>query len=208
MKIVKVFFLFFISTSILLISFAVVSSKFYLHLHENKYQSHQNLTFDYRYAVDNIVDYLNDKTDSLEFGSQEGADDVVMSERGLAHMIDVKGLYQNGKIFFALSIVLSAILGIKLWDKKELISTLKKIWIAPILLVVFGMVVLMFFDILFVLFHQIFFSNDLWILSSGDPLILMFPSQFFMITALVILTITTVAFCGLYWFSRKTKIEN
>ena len=87
-----------ISIVLILLSVQIISTKPYMMLHENRHASHQYITWDYEYASEQIMRYLNAQEDDLEFPSFEGGDDILMTERGLYHMEDVRVLYDNGRI--------------------------------------------------------------------------------------------------------------
>ncbi|XMB86175.1 TIGR01906 family membrane protein [Mycoplasmatota bacterium WC44] len=198
----------FLSISFILLSVQIISTKPYMMVSENKYESHKYITWDYEYAVTNIMDYLNGKQDTLEFSSFPGGDDVLMTERGLPHMEDVRVLYDNGRTLMALSFVMIVISGIYLFDRKELWKTLTKVWIFPTVIV--GSITLLMiidFSWAFTMFHEILFSNDLWILRSDDPLIVMLPLNFFFVTAITIVSFIVLFHTLAFLFARR-KAQN
>ncbi|XMB65854.1 TIGR01906 family membrane protein [Mycoplasmatota bacterium zrk1] len=183
----------FLSIVFILIAFQMVSTKQYMMVSYNQYERHQEITWDYEFAVTNIMDYLNGKQDNLVFGSSPIMSDVLMTERGLAHMEDVKVLYERGKILIAFSIVMVAVSAIYLWDRKEFWSTLKRIWVFPTVFV--GSITLLMivnFDFAFTMFHKTLFTNDLWMLRYDDPLLVMLPINFFFVTAIIVVLITVL----------------
>lgn len=195
-----------ITLVVLYVSARLITSKPWMMLHEGMYDSHADITWDYEYAVTEIIDYLNGRTDSLEFPSYPGGDDVLMTERGLLHMIDVKILYSNGRIMAAIAFVTASIIGVQVFDKEKIIEALKGVWIVPITFSLFiGTFMLLDFRTAFTLFHKLLFSNDLWLLSWTDPLIVMLPPTFFMLSGLAIILIFVSIHLGLVYYAYKTS---
>lgn len=196
------------SLLILLLSVQVVTTDVYLLAHVDRYDSHRLVTWDHEFAVREISAYLNGQRDNLEFPSSPGEEDVVMTERGLLHMIDVANLYSAGRGLAALFTVLAVVAGITLYDQKKLKETLQKQWIFPTAFaafITFAMVI--DFGAAFRLFHEVFFTNDLWLLSPLDPLIIMLPSTFFFITGATIIGLFVGAHALIHLFTIKTKLE-
>ena len=70
------------------------------------------------------------------------------------------------------------------------------------LMVALGVIALTGFDAAFRQFHLLFFTNDLWQLSSADRLIQLFPQDFFLETTLLIGGVvigSAVALAALGW---------
>ena len=67
-----------------------------------------------------------------------------------------------------------------------------------LLVVVLGVIGIAGFDSAFRNFHLLFFTNDLWQLSSRDGLIQLFPQRFFFDTTMLIggVTLVFVVACG------------
>jgi integral membrane protein TIGR01906 len=207
-KITQGIFIFATSMLLLLLSVQAISNSFYFSLHIGQYDSHQLVTWDHQYALQEISAYLNGQRETLEFPSTPGGTDVVMSERGLFHMEDVAVLYEQGRILAALFTVIAVISGITLYDKKNLKQTLQKVWIFPVTLTAFLTVAMLIdFGAAFRLFHEVLFDNDLWILSATDPLIVMLPRTFFFLTGLTIAVIYILLVGGLTLIGYRTKKE-
>lgn len=207
-SVVKWLFLVSISLILLLLSVQAVTTKFYMNVSEGKYVSHHLVTWDHEYASDNIIDYLNGRIDSLEFSSYPGGDDVLMTERGLLHMEDVAVLFEQGRVLIAFLIVVAAVTGVYLYDKKRIVESLKQIWMFPMIVtLVLGVAILVDFSGTFTLFHKLLFSNDLWILSAYDPLIIMVPPQFFMNTALIILSLFVFLHATIIYIAYRTSVN-
>ena len=75
-------------------------------------------------------------------------------------------------------------------------STLSACGVVALLVVVLGIIGISGFDSAFRQFHLLFFTNDLWQLSSRDGLIQLFPQRFFFDTTLLIGGVT-LAFVGI-----------
>lgn len=207
-KITQGIFIFATSMLLLLLSVQAISNSFYFSLHIGQYDSHQLVTWDHQYALQEISAYLNGQRETLEFPSTPGGTDVVMSERGLFHMEDVAVLYEQGRILAALFTVIAVISGITLYDKKNLKQTLQKVWVFPVTLTAFLTVAMLIdFGAAFRLFHEVLFDNDLWILSATDPLIVMLPRTFFFLTGLTIAVIYILLVGGLTLIGYRTKKE-
>jgi len=193
-----------VSIILILLSVQIISTKPYMMIHEGLYSSHDDITWDYEYAVEQTMDYLNGFEDDLVFPSYEGGDDVLMTERGILHMIDVKNLYSAGRVIMSLMIVLASVSGIYLWDKSEFYSTLKRIWIFPLVFVgSITVVMLINFNWAFTQFHHLLFTNDLWLLSWSDPLIVMLPTGFFYSTAITIVVLIVLFHLSVIYLAYK-----
>lgn len=209
LRLAKVIFNISVSIILILVSLQIISTKSYMMIHDGLYDSHDRITWDYEYAVDQTMRYLNGFEDDLEFPSFEGGSDVLMTERGLLHMADVKVLYTNGKIIIATAIVLASVAGIYLWDRKEIFKTLKWVWVFPAVSV--GLVtisMLIDFNWTFTQFHLLLFTNDLWMLSAMDPLIIMLPYQFFFSTAITVVVLIVLFHALTVFISYKKTSRN
>ncbi len=190
---VKIVFSISLSLVLILLSVQVVTTKPYMRINHNLYERHDEITWDYDFAMDNIVDYLNGKRDNLYFGDSIEMSNILMTERGMEHMVDVKVLYQSGKVILSICAVFVAITGVFLWDRRELWKTLTRLWIFP--LVFIGTITISMvidFSWTFTKFHELLFSNNLWQLSWDDPLLVMLPIPFFFVTAITIVVISVL----------------
>ena len=134
-----------------------------------------------------IIDYLRNKTDSLDLKAVIGGESVeVFGEREKSHMLDVKKLFMGG---FYLRNALLALLILSLFmlyalDDRKMKKPGKAIiasgFTAVIISAIFAVMILTDFQKYFIIFHKIFFTNDLWILyPETDVLIQMLPIEFF-----------------------------
>jgi len=209
LRLAKVVFNISVSIILILLSLQIISTKTYMMIHDGLHDSHERITWDYEYAVSQTMRYLNGFEDDLEFPSFEGGSDILMTERGLLHMEDVKALYTNGKIIIATAIVLASVAGIYLWDKKQILKTLRWVWVFPTVSVgLITLSMLINFSWTFRQFHLLLFTNDLWMLSPLDPLIIMLPYQFFFSTAITVVVLTVLFHALTVFISYKKTPRN
>lgn len=157
-------------------------------------------------------DYLANDDDLLNV-SVDGA--PFYSEREVLHMVDVKRLmarvYDAG--WAALGFIIAFAI-ITFWRSKQALrrlarSILSACGIVALVFVVLAIIALSGFDAAFRSFHQIFFTNDLWQLTSRDSLIQLFPQRFFfdttvLIALAILIPLTTLS--ALSWFIvRRTE---
>ena len=121
------------------------------------------------------------------------------SEREILHMIDVKRLmartFDAG--WAALGFIIAFVAATAWMNRGRTIaalarSTLSACGVVALLVVILGIVGLTGFDSAFRNFHLLFFTNDLWQLSSRDGLIQLFPQRFFFDTTLLIGGVTLI----------------
>ncbi|MEE8469909.1 MAG: TIGR01906 family membrane protein [Dehalococcoidia bacterium] len=129
-------------------------------------------------VADQLIDYFNSDEEFLDID--------LFNEREVAHMKDVKGLVQLAYflqlasmayivVFVAINFALKrgafwrGLARRLVWGSGATIG----------LLAALGLWAATGFETLFLLFHLASFSNDLWQLSPGDNLLLMFPQEFF-----------------------------
>jgi integral membrane protein (TIGR01906 family) len=197
-KLIQAVFVFATSMLLLLLSVQAITNQVYFSLHVGRYESHQLVTWDHEFALQEISAYLNGQREDLRFPSTPGGSDVVMTERGLFHMEDVAVLYEQGRVLAALFTVLAVIAGVTLYDQKNLKRTLKTLWVFPVTLTAFLTIAMLIdFGAAFRLFHEVLFDNDLWLLSITDPLIVMLPRTFFFLTGITIAIIYVLLVGGL-----------
>ncbi len=122
------------------------------------------------------------------------------SEREILHMIDVKRLmartYDAGWAALGYIVVAVLVVGLlaarrnegKFADGARSVSymMLRACGFVALLVVALAIIAVAGFDSAFREFHELFFTNDLWRLSSRDRLIQLFPQRFFFDTALLI----------------------
>lgn len=136
-------------------------------------------------VADQMVTYFNSDEEFLDID--------IFNQRELTHLKDVKGLIQLAyrlQLASLAYIVVYVLINFALrrgafW--RDLARRL--IWgsgATIAMLAVLGLWAVIDFDSLFLLFHLVSFSNELWQLSPGDNMLLMFPQGFFNDAALFV----------------------
>jgi integral membrane protein (TIGR01906 family) len=124
-----------------------------------------------------VLDYLKGKSDAMP-------SDIMLSERELSHMKDVRNVFSfSFRLLILLSIlflVSSALL--TYYSKRE--KLLKKVIvysgiISLSMMIVLGAFFYFGFDRAFTYFHRMFFSGDSWLFLSTDNIINIYPSGLF-----------------------------
>ena len=142
-----------------------------------------------------VRDYLRNDAERLTVQRTlaDGREVPLFSEREVVHMIDVKRLmartWDAGWAAFGLIV---ALIAAAVWRRRRggigwLAHSAS--WAGSIvvaLVVALAIVAMAGFDEAFRQFHLLFFTNDLWQLSSADALIQLFPQRFFFDTTLLI----------------------
>ncbi len=142
-----------------------------------------------------VRDYLRNDAERLTVQRElaDGRRAPVFSEREVVHMIDVKRLmartWDAGWAAFGLIIALAA--GAFWRGRRAGLAWLLRAAAAAgglivALVIVLAVVAMVGFDEAFRQFHLLFFTNDLWQLTSADALIQLFPQRFFFDTTLLI----------------------
>ncbi len=181
---------------LLLLSFWIVCFKLpnYYKNEFVKYDIADNMNIKLDDLVDvnkQMLDYLLDKRESLDdiTVNIDGSYNIkFFNEKEIAHMKDVKILFQNGIKLIYLSIICIAILSFLLFKKNiktALLYFSKSIIRTMLFLLILLSIIYNFiskdFTKYFILFHKLFFSNDLWLLDpKTDRLINMLPEMIFM----------------------------
>lgn len=139
--------------------------------------------------------YFQDDTEPLRvIVERDGQPFELYNSREVAHMADVKMLFQRARIAEDLSGgYLLGLLGVGLWLRK---APYLRDWLQVLmrgglltggLVLLIGLGALVAFDTLFLQFHLLSFTNNLWMLNPAqDYLIMMYPAAFFRDAALAI----------------------
>lgn len=208
-KILAILLIISISLSCLLIATELVA--FDLRLYNRSFQ---------RYNIEQVtgksLEELNSIAEDLTLYLDDKASEEIMeenfNEREILHMVDVKGLFRGGRIIRTVSLILTIVLGIYFYRKKQgryskfIFWGLFSNWI---ILGILGALIYFDFNRYFIIFHQIFFTNDMWLLNpKTDLLIQMLPQEFFMgmafrIVVYFLILIATIQ--GLLYISIKNK---
>lgn len=208
MKIMRILINITLPIFLIMLFASLLTTKGYLLLSKEKYESHTSeyFDFDYDYAADRIMGYLNYRYDNLEFGADENDPLTIVTADEIFHMKDVKTLYTGLRIIAIISLVVAVSLSYVLFkkDKEELYKTYKSIYIGPLVFIfVVGGAMIINFDGAFELFHKIFFSNDLWLLGEHDVLILVLPEMFWMISGMIVLVLFALSLGIIYFVNEK-----
>ena len=142
-----------------------------------------------------VRDYLRNDAERLtvQRALADGRRAPVFSEREVVHMIDVKRLmartWDAGWAAFGLIIAFAA--GAFWRGRRAGLAWLLRAassasGLVVALVVALAVVAMVGFDEAFRQFHLLFFTNDLWQLTSADALIQLFPQRFFFDTTLLI----------------------
>ena len=151
-------------------------------------------------VAEDLSRYLSGRADTLAASSASPA----YSARETRHLKDVKGLVLAGRALFFLSCVGLAIAQLGLWhraSRRALSSAVRQgCLIALGVLVALGISgAALGFEKLFTLFHHLAFTNDLWLLSpEEDILIGLMPLAFFKRMSLIIGTVYLLSVAALY----------
>ena len=137
-----------------------------------------------------VREYLVDDSERLAVTYRVGEREVAFfSEREVQHMVDVKVLMERTWVagLVAAGVLVLALVGailLRRFGRGTVAMVGGAIGVAVI--AVLAVVAVAGFDGAFRQFHLLFFTNDLWQLTSRDRLIQLFPQQFFFETTLVI----------------------
>jgi integral membrane protein (TIGR01906 family) len=168
--------------------------------------------------IDHTLDYTYGVIDNFQYSLtlNDGSTRLAFSQREIDHMLDVQNLFIGGRILTGVSLIMLILIGAYfLTNPKAFKRSYFKIMRNTIVLIlltaalILGLAALDF-NRAFTIFHQIFFTNDLWILSSTDMLIIMLPEVLFFRLAVRIFTgliaYLAIIIGGLHYFgTRKVK---
>jgi integral membrane protein (TIGR01906 family) len=168
--------------------------------------------------IDHTLDYTYGVIDNFQYSLtlNDGSTRLAFSQREIDHMLDVQNLFIGGRILTGVSLIMLILIGAYfLTNPKAFKRSYFKLMRNTIVLIlltaalILGLAALDF-NRAFTIFHQIFFTNDLWILSSTDMLIIMLPEVLFFRLAVRIFTgliaYLAIIIGGLHYFgTRKVK---
>ena len=162
-------------------------------------------------ATDVLLGYITGEYDSLDVKVTIDDEEVMMfNEREIAHMVDVRDLYNTVSMvrFIALIIFIICMAYLLIIKAKDIFSAFylayKRV-IVVITAVIAGLSVFAIadFDTFWRSFHHVFFANDLWLLDPNvDRLIMMVPGQFFFDLVLLIIIVFIVLSIITYFLLR------
>lgn len=165
--------------------------------------------------IDHTLAYTYGLIETLQYNLPliDGSTRLAFNEREILHMIDVQNLFIAGRFLTGISLIslilISAYFLINHKSYKPsylkiIRNTIFSILISAGLVLAFAAIN---FNRAFTIFHEIFFSNDLWILSSNDILIIMLPESLFFRLALQIfiglISYLTIIIVTLSYFGNK-----
>lgn len=176
------------------LQYVAFNRNFYKEEYEkNNVMSVTGMSIDELMKVTQIMQkYLMDKEETLDVMAKiNGSMQRMFNDRELAHMKDVKDLFQMGFLTRNISIIVFILIFTYFLFAKSFYKAfdylLKGTIFIIILLLVFALAVTLNFDNWFTGFHLVFFDNDLWLLNvETDRLIQMFPLEFFQDAVFVI----------------------
>jgi integral membrane protein (TIGR01906 family) len=168
--------------------------------------------------IDHTLAYTYGVIDSFQYNLSliGGSTRLAFNQREIDHMLDVQNLFIGGRILTGVSLLMLLLIGGYFLTKpkafkrnyfKTMRNTILLILLAAALVLGFAA---LDFNRAFTIFHEIFFTNDLWILSSTDMLIIMLPEVLFFRLAVRIFTgliaYLAIIIGGLHYFgTRKVK---
>ncbi len=152
------------------------------YLANNVYEVDYVKNYPVDFVTDDVILYLSDIIDDMNQRDY-------FENRENIHMMDVKKLFDIGKIVRLICIVIVSFLFSKHSKEKDFIKKYRITYIGTIgFLLTFAAVLSQNFSTAFVKFHHIFFNNDYWILDSSESIIInLMPQQFFMNLSIYIL---------------------
>lgn len=190
---------------------SLLTTKQYLIISKDHYESHERIDFDYDYAADRIMGYLNYRYDDLLFGTDEYDASVIMRQTELDHMEDVKNLYTSLRFASLTALIIGVSLSFHQYKRSrfELYKTFKTMPLGPIFFILFlGTFMVIDFDSTFTKFHEIFFTNDDWLLYYDDVLIMLLPQNFWLVSGLIILVLFAISLAFIYYINELIFKKN
>ncbi len=186
---------------------SLLTTRPYMNLSENRYDSHDMINFDYAYVSGKLMDYLNYRSDDLHFGATPEDDEpllrhdvrevngetVLISE--IEHMKDVREVYTNVRIAGLIGLLITITLSVIFYkqDKRLFYETYRDLFYLPLFFILFvGGWFLINFNHAFTIFHELFFDGN-WQFSRTDALIMLLPWQFWLVSGMIILVLLGVA---------------
>lgn len=121
----------------------------------------------------------------------------VYDEREIKHMVDVRVLTANARVFWIVDgvLLLVALGGLAARATTRAFAARGLLGGAVVTLVLFaalGVFAVVGFNAFFTLFHRVFFEGDTWLFNYTDSLIQFYPLPFWFNTSLVLVAVTIV----------------
>ncbi len=164
-------------------------------------------------AANGLRDYFNSGDESIKLSVvKDGQSFELFNEREVAHLRDVKDLFQLGYRVLAGTLAYAlAFVGVSLfwWRDRWRLG-----WglagggaLTLVLMLVLGLLVLFNFEGFFLQFHLLSFANDFWMLDpSRDYLIMLFPQGFWYDVSLylaIAAAVSALVLGGVGWWLKK-----
>ena len=205
-------FLFFSSIQIL------VNNDLFFKKFFNNYQLYERrgvTTEDGVIIIDELVDYMENKTEQLEL-KKPVLDFYEYSENETLHMVDVKNIYSFFKIlrnFSCVFYVVTLFYFYKNYKNSKIFKKTITSFLISILLF-FGIILLVLFnfDKFWIQFHEIAFNNDLWNLSpSTDLMINVCSNQMFksiiLNSFIIYILLSIIWLLCIYFYEKKQSVN-
>jgi len=148
---------------------------------------------------DLLMDFMNNP-----FKQELSLPNFPFSPSGEQHMVEVRVLFIFAMVMFVISAVLAVWYWLKMRKEKtfwKLINLAKVSMVVPIVL---GFLSIFMFDEFFVWFHELFFNNDYWLFDARtDPIILVLPESYFLLTFVFFFLVIEIVFFLLYWKGKR-----
>lgn len=139
-------------------------------------------------ALRQLVDYMEGREDSIQIKVNVDGEKINMyNEREIAHMVDVRNLYQGVQTTAIVSLILCAgMLALaSVLMRRDALKALSRGYLIGVgvfiaVVAALGIWVMIDFTSFWTAFHHLFFTNDLWLLDPRtDRMILICPEQLF-----------------------------
>ncbi|MDD5017095.1 MAG: TIGR01906 family membrane protein [Eubacteriales bacterium] len=172
-------------------------------------------------VTEKLLGYTAGEEDSLDMQAEiNGGMKEVFGQREKDHMVDVRALYLGARDVRTISLAGAAVLFVLafiLRGKKALLSLCRSfLYVSGVFLIVVaavGLYAAVDFSAFWTSFHHVFFTNDLWLLSPTDVLIMMVPEQFFsdLVARIIIrfvslfITLNIAAVLGVYLYKKRQR---
>lgn len=210
MKIIRILINITLPIFLFVLVLSILITKPYLMVSKGLYESHENLDFNYDYATERIIGYLNYRYDDLNFGRDSSSIIILLTPDEITHMEDVKTLFTAIRVIGIISLILSTtLISFVYWkDKKQLYDVFKNIYVIPMMMILFiGVFMVIDFNSTFQLMHNILFTNDYWSLTPEHVLIRLLPETFWLISGLILIILYSSILAGVYYFNEK-RLKN
>ena len=169
---------------------SIVSPTFNINFYERQFVRNNTHAWiriepdDLTVVTQHLIDYMRGREDELQITTYISGEEVdFFTERAIDHMVDVRNLFDGGRVIFIVCIILFVVTLVVVVFNKTL-SSISKAYLytacaATGLFAIIALIAVVSFDFAFEWFHHIFFFNDLWLLNYYDRLLNIVPTEFF-----------------------------